>query len=166
MAEDSSGYKVRATYIAERKKAEFEARKRVEDRGGTITAASSALVTFVFGITVFLTGKDFTKLVSGSAAIILLFALLAFTVSAALGIFVQNAPLKYKAADQPTLESFLQQNALWNSSERDAANDCAWLDIDSIFSLQETTKLKARIATVALSVQALAILLLVVSLAV
>lgn len=163
---DQDGYKTRAAYITERKKTEFESRKRVEDRGGTITTSSSALVTFVFGVTVFLTGKekDATKFISEGAATTLLYALGAFVVAALIGIFVQNAPLRYKAADGPTLQSFVEDNALWNGTEPDAASDCAWLDLDSIASLQRGTRFKARAATVALVVQGVAILLLVVSL--
>ena len=163
---DQDGYKTRAAYITERKKTEFESRKRVEDRGGTITTSSSALVTFVFGITVFLTGKekDATKFVSEGAATTLLVALGAFVFAALIGIFVQNAPLKYMAADMPTLKSFVEKNKYWNGTEPDAASDCVWLDLDSIESLQKGTRVKAIAATAALVVQGIAIVLLIVAL--
>lgn len=164
MAEDEhGGYRVLAAYISDRKKTEFESRKRVEDRGGTIITSSSALVTFIFGIVVFLTGKDLT-FTSGAAAVVLLSALAAFVVAACLGIFVQNAPRSHQAVDKETLELFVEQNAKWNGSERNAASDCAWLDIDSIFSLQEGTRLKAKVVVAALLFQALAFVLIAVAL--
>lgn len=50
------GYETLCTYIAERKMTEFEARKRIEDRGSTIVASSGALVSFIFGLTFLVSG--------------------------------------------------------------------------------------------------------------
>lgn len=163
---EHAGYEVIAAYVADRKKTEFESRKRIEDRGAAIVATSSGLLALIFLLTVVVTGKenDAGKFTSQCATLVVLCALAAFIVAAALGIFVQNSAWRYEAATNATLREAVKQNAIWNGPHRDAARVCADLDIDSIASLRRGTQTKAIIATVGLVVQGLALMLIVVAL--
>lgn len=163
---EETGYKTLSSHITERKKIEFEARKRVEERGGTIITSSTAIVTIVFSITALLTGTkdDVEVLQRGTASILLIASLLVFVIAIAIGIFVQNKPLAYRAAKESTLLTF-PGSARWSASEMEAARLCAWIDIDGISSLQRGTRVKALLLTAGLSAQALAVLLLVSALA-
>lgn len=166
MESDQDGYKVVAAHLAERRKTEFDARKRVEDRGGAIITSSSALVTFIFTITVVLTGKDkdASKFVSEGAGDLLLWALIVFVAAAVIGIFVQNFPLRYEAATAETLQQLVEDNSVWNGSSDWAAQLGAWLDLDAIESLRRGTTIKSYAATFALLLQGIAGMLLILAL--
>lgn len=167
MARDASGHRIFSSYITERKKLEFEARKRVEDRGGVLITTSTSVAALIFTLSAFLTGKDKDAAVfsDAAAALFLVGSLGAFVVAAVIGIYVQSKPLKYNAADEETLLSFPEKQDRWAGSESWAARLCAWIDIDGIISLQSGTRLKAIWLTVGLYVQSLALGLLVISLA-
>lgn len=165
-ANDPTGYKTLATHISDRKKIEFEARKRVEDRGGVIITSSTAIVTLIFTLTAILTGvkDDAAMLRSDFAAGFLIASLVVFVIATGIGIYVQNAPLQYLAADKDTLLSFPETQDRWSGSDMEAARLCAWIDIDGVFSLQEGTRVKANWLTIGLVAQAIAVFLLVVAL--
>ncbi|MFV8165287.1 hypothetical protein ACNQVK_24880 [Mycobacterium sp. 134] len=163
-----AGYEAISAYIADRKKTEFESRKRVEDRGSAIVTTSSGLLTLIFILTVVITGKgnDAEKFTNASASVALVASLGAFVIAAALGIFVQNSAWRYSAATNETLRHLVRQNPVWNGDYRTAARICADLDIESIESLRQGTQIKAVIATIALTIQGLAVTLIVIALAI
>ena len=155
-----NGYETLCAYIAERKKTEFEARKRIEHRGSTIVASSGALVAFIFGLTVLVSGTDQgAKVTSPVAVIALMVAMALFVVAVVLGIFVQNSTWRSTSATTETLRSFVSRPDAWRMTKSDAARVCADTDIDVIESLGRATGVKARIATIALCLQGLAGLL-------
>jgi uncharacterized membrane protein len=65
--------------------AEYDRRARMEGRGSTIVTTSASLLTVVFGLTVVVTGEDYV-FANCYAVFALLAALLAFVISAVLGI--------------------------------------------------------------------------------
>lgn len=158
------GYETLCAYIAERKKTEFEARKRTEDRGSTIVASSGALVAFIFGLTVLVGGTDQgPKVTSPVAVLVLLVAMALFVIAVALGIFVQNSTWRSTAATTETLRNFVRRNDAWGMTKGQAARICADTDIDVIESLGRATGVKARIATIALCFQGLAGILTIIA---
>ena len=143
--------------------AEYDRRTKMEGRGSTIVTASASLLTVVFGLTVVVTGRDYV-FDSCLAVVALLAALLAFVVSAVLGIVVSACGFGYKTVDRKTLERLTdQQGEFWTMSADDAVNHDVEQQVRTICSLRDANEKKAKLVTASLVSQVLAITLLSVS---
>jgi hypothetical protein len=144
--------------------AEYDRRTKMEGRGSMIVTASASLLTVVFSLTVVVTGKDYV-FESCLAVVALLAALLAFVVSAVLGIVVGAYGFNYRTVDRKTLKRLTdQQGEFWTMSADDAVNHDVEQQVETICSLRNANKKKANLVTAGLVSPVLAITLLSVSL--
>lgn len=142
--------------------AAYDRRTKMETRGSTIVTANSALLTLVFGLTVVVTGKDY-KLSSGFAVAALLLSLLAFVVSAVLGIWVQSKAIGYTTTDPAALKGLVSRRNFWDDSVEQAVREATDQQINTIASLDEANKRKDKWVTGSLRAQLAAICFLVVA---
>lgn len=143
--------------------AEYDRRAKMEGRGSTIVTASASLLTLVFGLTVVLTGKDYV-FSNGFAIGTLLAALAAFVVSTVLGILVQTHAFEYKTISPESLHQ-LTSTAFWNRPVDYAVRDDISQQVATICSMREANQRTARLVTISLVFQVVAIILLSISIA-
>jgi hypothetical protein len=141
--------------------AEYERRAKMEARGSTLVTASASLLTLVFGLTVVVTGKDYV-FTNGFAVLTLIAALIAFVVSAVLGIVVHALPVPYNTVGRASLDQ-LTDDSFWQLSADEALRNDVWQQGDTIRTLRIGNERKAKWVTASLVAQVMAILLLTVS---
>jgi hypothetical protein len=142
--------------------AEYDRRTKMEARGSTIVTASASLLTVIFGLTVIVTGKDYV-FANGFAIFMLLAALLAFVVSAVLGIVVQTNSFAYKTISPESLNR-LTDKEFWDDRPANyAARDDVSQQVATICTLRVANERTAKLVTVSLVFQVVAITLLMVS---
>jgi hypothetical protein len=140
---------------------EQDRRKRVEGRGATILTTSTTMLTLIFGLTVIVTGREYT-FKSHYAVWSLTLALAAFVVSAVIAIFVQTYGFKYGVLSTATLES-LVKNVNWYRTEDDARRMWVHSQVQTIKTLRQSNKRKADLVIWSLGFEVLAIALLALS---
>jgi hypothetical protein len=113
----------------------------------------------VFGLTVVVTGKDY-KLTSGLAAVALLLSLVAFVVSAVLGIWVQSKAIAFKTTDPAALKQLVFSDKFWDDPVENAVREDTNQKIDTIESLNAANVKKDKWVTGSLQAQLAAICLL------
>jgi hypothetical protein len=145
--------------------AEFDRKKTLEGRGTTILTTSGSLLALIFGLTVVVSGKD-PKFGNHCAILLLMASLLAFVVSAVIGIFIAINGSKYTLAGRRLLES-LTGNETWEDQSEDEARRM-WVkrQVNTSLSLRRGNNRKAKAVTWSLAAQVLAVTLLSVSLGV
>jgi hypothetical protein len=141
--------------------AEYDRRTKLEGRGSTIVTASASLVTLFLGLTAVVAGKDFV-FSNGWVVFALLAALGAFVVSAALGIAVQNYPFPYWTVSPESLQQ-LTNSVFWDRPADHAVRDDISQQVTTICTLRDANQKTARLVTISLVVQLIAIVLLSVS---
>lgn len=142
--------------------AEYDRRAKMEGRGSTIVTASASLLTLVFGLIVVITGKDYV-FTNGYAIFALLAALVAFVISAVLGIVVQSYAFAYKTISPESLRQ-LTSKRLWDDRPADyAARDDVSQQVTTISTMREANQRTAKLVTASLVFQVVAIVLLSVS---
>lgn len=141
--------------------AEYDRRAKMEARGSTLVTASSTLLTVVFGLTVVVTGKDYV-FNNGFAVLTLIAALVAFVVSAVLGIVVHALAVPYRTVGRESL-SQLTDDSFWKLSPDEAVREDVAQQVDTIRTLRDGNERKAKWVTASLVSQVVAILLLTVS---
>lgn len=143
---------------------EFDRRQKLEARGGTLLAASSTLLTLIFGLSVLVSGKDHV-FVNHWAVVLLIAALLAFVVSAVIAIFVQTYSFKYAIVSCKSLSELAGTDASWAQSADHAVRADVSQRVRTICSLRSGNDAKARLVMWGLSFQVIAISALSVSVA-
>lgn len=143
--------------------AEYDRRAKMEARGSTIVTASASLATLVFGLTVVLTGKDHT-FTNSFATLPLIAALVAFVISAVLGTMAQNYPFGYWTISSKSLAQ-LTSSTFWNRPADYAVRDDISQQVKTISTMREANQKTARLVTISLGFQVIAIILLSVSVA-
>lgn len=140
---------------------EEDRRKRVEGRGATILTTSTTMLTIIFGLIVFVSGRDYT-FKSQCALWFLTLALAAFVVSAVIAIFIQAFRFQYSVLSTATLES-LVKDANWDRTEDDARQMWIESQVETIKTLRRSNKTKSDLAVWSLGLEVLAIALLALS---
>ncbi len=140
---------------------EEDRRRRVEGRGATILTTSTAMLTLIFGLTIFVSGKDYT-FKNHFAVWFLTLALAAFLVSAVIAIFIQAYRFSYSVLSTATLES-LVKDTNWGRTEDDARQMWIESQVETIKTLRRSNKAKSDLAVWSLGFEVLAITLLAFS---
>ncbi|PYE14065.1 hypothetical protein DFR67_114164 [Williamsia limnetica] len=161
---ETSGGEVYAKHITERLAAEVERKKTLEGRGTTLVTTSSTLLTIIFALTVFITGKEASFKFNNDVAIwFLLAALLVFVASAVAAIYVQTFAIKYTVTSAQSLRGMVETNH-WNDPADLAQRECAWHDMETTLSIRSANDEKAGYVIGSFVLQVAAIFLLGVSL--
>jgi hypothetical protein len=156
--ESSPAGKVYESLAGKVLEAEQDRRRRVESRGSTVLTTSTTMLTLIFGLTVIVTGKEYT-FKSHYAVWSLTLALGAFVVSAVLAIFVQTYGFSYVVISTQTLDS-LVKNANWNRTEDDARRMWVSRQAETIKTLRKSNDRKSDLIKWSLGSEVLAIVLL------
>lgn len=140
---------------------EEDRRKRVEARGATILTTSTTMLTLIFGLTVVVSGKDYTFR-NHCAIWFLTLALAAFVVSAVIAIFIQAYRFQYKIMSVESLESLVDATN-WGRTEDEARQ--LWIErqVETIKTLRRSNKTQSDLAVWSLGFEVLAIALLALS---
>lgn len=141
--------------------AEYDRRTKMEARGSTLVTASATLLTVILGVTALVTGKDHI-LTNGLAVVFLIAALIAFVVSAILGLVVGTLPLPYTTVGRATLGQ-LTDDEFWNLSADDALREDVYQLGVTIQSLRAGNERIAKRVMASLICQIAAAVLLTVS---
>lgn len=164
MTEQSAAGDVYGGHVESLLAAEYDRRKTLESRGAAIVTTSSSILTLILGLTVVITGKDYSF--SSTAALGLLIAsLVTFVGSAIVAILVQNYGMKYTVTGAQTLEAMVQNEA-WNRDAEDAKRMCLKRQINTVISLRSGNNRKALLALWSLGLQVGAIAILALALTV
>ncbi len=139
--------------------AEYDRRTKMEGRGSVIVTASASLLTVVFGLTVIVTGKDYV-FANCYAVFALLAALLAFVISAVLGIVVHAYGFKYQTVDRKTLVGLTENEAMWTLSADRAVREDIRQQVRTTTTLRGTNEKMAKLVLASLVFQVLAVMLL------
>lgn len=143
--------------------AEFERRKTLEARGGTLLTSSTTLLALIFGLTVLVTGKGAVFAVH-LAVYVLYGALAVFVVSAAIAIIVQTQLQRYEVVSCEYLKTLAGSDAEWSRSADHAVRAEVSQKVRTLCSLRGGNNTKARWVVAGLVVQLTAIALLAASL--
>jgi hypothetical protein len=119
------------------------------------------MLTLIFGLTVIITGKDYTFR-NHCAVWFLTLALAAFVVAAVIAIFIQTYGFKYTVTSTATLDG-LVQDANWHRTEDDARRMWVSRQVQTIKSLRHGNNRKAALVIWSLGFEVLAIALLALS---
>jgi hypothetical protein len=139
--------------------AEYDRRKRMEDRGAAIVTSSASLLTLIVGLAAFVTGQGFA-LTSRLAVAAVFGAMIAFVVSAVFGIAVRTYGLPYTTVDRDNLNQ-LTSNEFWTMSADEALREDVAQQAGTIRSLRAATERKDKWVTASLASQVVAIALLI-----
>ncbi|MCH9733456.1 MAG: hypothetical protein K0U78_02720 [Actinomycetia bacterium] len=142
--------------------AELDRRKTLEARGATLVAASAALVTLIFGLTVIVTGKDHV-FVNRHAVLALLAAMALFVISAMIAITVQTYGFKYTVVEPKYLKTLAGTREAWTQTADFAVRIDVGQKAKTIGSLRTGNATMANLITWSLRLQLVAIALLSVS---
>ncbi|BBY88458.1 hypothetical protein [Mycolicibacterium tokaiense] len=136
--------------------AEYERRKGLENRGAVLLTSSGTMVTIIFGLTVFITGKDFV-FVNRSAVELVCQSLIPFVLSAVLAIFVQAFLPKYEVIKSEDLVKLVRDDKYWTSSAEDATRESVDLQVKTTCSLRKGNGFKAFCVLTSFGLQLVAI---------
>jgi hypothetical protein len=156
--EPSKTGEIFAEHVAKNLEAEFERRKTLEARGGTIITTSAAMLALIVAVSALLLGKDKVVLASAAAPILVVTSLITFVIANVLAIFVQNYSLAYTITADETLDDMT--GSRWTSTEDNARRVCVQRQVNTIKSLRQGNTWKARLAYAGLFVEVVAIGLL------
>jgi hypothetical protein len=147
-----------SAHVAKVLDAEFERRKTLEARGGTIITTSAAMLALIVAVSALLLGKDKVVLASAASPILVVASLVTFVIANVLAIFVQNYSLAYTVTANETLDAMT--GSRWGTDEDNARRVCTRRQVNTIKSLRHGNTWKARLAYVGLFVEVVAIGLL------
>jgi hypothetical protein len=139
--------------------AEYDRRKRMEDRGAAIVTSSATLLTLIVGLAALVTGQGFV-VTSGLAVAALFGAMIAFVVSAAFGIAVRTYGLPYTTVDRDNLNQ-VTSHAFWTMPADEALREDVAQQAGTIRSLRAATERKDKWVNASLVSQVAAIALLI-----
>ncbi|WP_425005769.1 hypothetical protein [Mycolicibacterium sp. S3B2] len=162
MAGNAASVEVYAQHVGGLLEGEYERRKTLEARGGSIITTSAAVIALIFSLTVFISGKDYKYTNHLNSIYILGAALLAFVVSATIAIYVQSWGLKYTITGKKTLLAMTQ--GLWDLPSDDAKRMCLQRLVNTTLTMREGNDRKAVAAQYSVIVQVVAVILLGLSL--
>jgi hypothetical protein len=138
--------------------AEYTRRDKTEGRGANLVAAGSTFSALVFALIAVIIGKD--AVFSNRVAVVLLgAALISFVVSAALGLFVQNAALRFWTVDRNDLGR-ITEDEFWGMSANEAVKHDIHQQVTTTITLRAINDQKANWATAGLAFQVAAVALL------
>jgi hypothetical protein len=157
--EPSAAGKIYEKLVAALILAEEDRRKRVEGRAATILTTSTTMLTLIFGLTIFVSGRDYTFR-NHYAVWFLTLALAAFVASAVIAIFIQAYPFHYAILNDYTLNNLV---ANWNETEDDARQMWVKSQAETITTLRRSNDKKSDLAVWSFGFEVLAIALLALS---
>ncbi|OYN75491.1 hypothetical protein [Mycolicibacterium sphagni] len=140
---------------------EEDRRKRVDGRAAAVLATSSTILTIIFGLTVFVSGKDYI-FKNFYAIWFLILAIVAFVASALVAIVIQAYGFPYLTLNNETLESLGDH---WSDTEDSARQMWVKSQAVTIISLRSSNDKKSDLATFSLGFELAAIALLALSVA-
>jgi hypothetical protein len=141
---------------------EFDRRTAFQSRGAALLAASATLLTLIFGLSVFVTGKD-PVFRNGCAVVFLCAALAAFVIAAIFAIIVQARGFDYLAITENSLLKIPAENSFWNQSSDVAVRADVSQKVQMICSLRKGNNTMATLVNVSLWLEVTAITLLSIS---
>lgn len=157
--EPSAAGKVYEKVVAALLLSEEDRRKRVEGRAATILTASATMLTLIFGLTIFVSGKDYI-FKNHCAVWSLTLALAAFVVSSVIAIIIQAYPFQYSILNDFTLNNLA---AKWNETEDNARQMWVQSQAETITTLRSSNNKKSALAVWSFGFEILAIALLAIS---
>jgi hypothetical protein len=156
---DAAGGDVFAPFIASELETEEARRVSFEGRGVTVVTSSGTLATLLTGFIAVVAGGEKYSLPTGSAWS-LSAALGFFVLAAGCGLFV-NAPVEIS---RPTDEWLTKlKNEAWPDAHGDALKTVSASKIATLRSVVETNRRKARLLTLGIAFELLAVLALAVT---
>jgi hypothetical protein len=158
----SAAGKIYQSMVSDLLATELDRRKTLEGRGATLVTTSGSLVTLIFGLTVFVAGKD-PVFTNHYALIALCCALLALVISGVLAIVVQTYGFKYDVVDCDSLKKLAGTNEAWAQWPDHAVRADVSQHVKTICSLRNANAKMANLIIASLAVQVLAIFLLALS---
>ncbi|WNG95000.1 hypothetical protein [Mycobacterium sp. ITM-2016-00318] len=142
---------------------EYDRRKTLEARGGTVLTSCAAVLALIFGLTVLVTGKD--PVFEDQLAVLVLFgALLFFVLSASIAIVVQTHLHKYDVVSCEYLKTLAESDEEWLQTADHAVRTEVSQKVRTLCSLRGGNNTKAKLVVAGLVVQMIAIALLAASL--
>ncbi len=156
--EPSKTGEIFAAHVAKLLDAEFERRKTLEARGGTIITTSASMLALIVAVSALLLGKDNVVLASTASPTLVIASLVAFVIANVLAIFVQNYSMAYTVTANETLDAMTGSH--WGVDEDNARRVCVKRQVNTIKSLRQGNTWKARLAYASLWVEVFAIALL------
>lgn len=138
-----------AAFIARELESERDRRKVLDARGVAVVTVSGSLATLLAAVGAFVSGQEGFTL-PPTAVVPLTVTLLAFAIAALCGL-IATFLWAYKAATPRTLERMVTDK--WPTTEVDARNVTARIDVQTIASLRKGTNIKAQLLVTALVFQ-------------
>jgi hypothetical protein len=148
--------------VADLLQVEFDRRKALEGRGAALLTASATMLTLIFGLTVFVTGKD-PVFKNDWALGFLCTALVAFVFAAVFAIFVQARGFDFLAVNERSLLRITAENSFWDQSSDFAVRADVAQKVQMICSLRKGNNRMATLVNVSLWLELTAIGLLSIS---
>ncbi|OBH00096.1 hypothetical protein [Mycobacterium sp. E3247] len=148
--------------VADLLQVEFDRRKAFEARGAALLTASATLLTLIFGLSVFITGKD-PVFKNDWALGFLCAALVAFVIAAVVAIFVQARGFDFLTVKEKSLLQITSENSFWGQSADFAVRADVAQKVQMLCSLRRGNNTMATLVSASLWFEVAAIGLLSVS---
>jgi hypothetical protein len=148
--------------VADLLQVEFDRRKAFEGRGAALLTASATMLTLIFGLTVFVTGKD-SVFKNAYALGFLCAALVAFVIAAVVAIFVQARGFDFLTVKETSLLKITAENSFWDQSADFAVRADVAQKVQMLCSLRKGNNRMSTLVSVSLWFEVTAVGLLSIS---